>query len=204
MKTAVVLNGPNLNLLGLREPAVYGHTTLADVEALCRAAAAERGAEADCRQSNHEGVLIDWIHEAGRAHAEGLLAGVVFNAGAYTHSSVALHDAIRAIEVPREIPPLRAKLAVAPMIPRKLKHASFLRNREAIGCGLRKHTRREQHQDDRKRPHSCSSHFIFAPHLPTIAETSAPTPTTAIKRMIICPHGIAKLSVQPKHCLFTR
>ena len=91
----LVLNGPNLNLLGTREPAVYGHTTLADVEALCRAAAAERGAEVDCRQTNHEGVLIDWIHAAGVQHRAGDLAGVVFNAGAYTHTSVALHDAIK-------------------------------------------------------------------------------------------------------------
>ncbi len=91
----IVLNGPNLNLLGLREPAVYGHTTLADVEALCRAAAAERGAEADCRQSNHEGQLIDWIHEAGTQQRAGQLAGVVMNPGAYTHTSIALHDAIK-------------------------------------------------------------------------------------------------------------
>jgi 3-dehydroquinate dehydratase II len=96
----LVLNGPNLNLLGTREPAVYGHTTLADVEALCCAAAAERGAEAECRQSNHEGVLIDWIHAAGAQHRAGALAGVVFNAGAYTHTSVALHDAIKGSGVP--------------------------------------------------------------------------------------------------------
>ncbi len=96
----LVLNGPNLNLLGHREPTVYGHTTLADVEALCRAAALERGAEVDCRQSNHEGLLIDWIHEAGALHRAGKLAGVVFNAGAYTHTSVALHDAIKGSGVP--------------------------------------------------------------------------------------------------------
>jgi len=96
----LVLNGPNLNLLGTREPAVYGHTTLADVEALCRAAAAEHGAQAECRQSNHEGQLIDWIHAAGVAHRAGELAGVVFNAGAYTHTSVALHDAIKGAGVP--------------------------------------------------------------------------------------------------------
>ncbi|HMN74878.1 MAG TPA: type II 3-dehydroquinate dehydratase [Burkholderiaceae bacterium] len=95
MKTALVLNGPNLNLLGSREPAVYGAQTLADVEALCRAACAEHGLALDFRQSNHEGVLVDWIHEAGRAQAAGLLAGVVFNAGAYTHTSIALHDAIK-------------------------------------------------------------------------------------------------------------
>ena len=96
----LVLNGPNLNLLGTREPAVYGATTLADVEALCREAGAARGAEVQCRQSNHEGQLIDWIHEAGIAHREGRLAGIVFNAGAYTHTSVALHDAIKGSGVP--------------------------------------------------------------------------------------------------------
>lgn len=95
MKTALVLNGPNLNLLGSREPAVYGAQTLADVEALCREACAAHGLALDFRQSNHEGVLIDWIHEAGRAQAAGTLAGVVLNAGAYTHTSIALHDAIK-------------------------------------------------------------------------------------------------------------
>ena len=67
MKTILVLNGPNLNLLGTREPAVYGHTTLADVEVMCKAAGEKLGFVVDCRQSNHEGVLIDAIHEAGRA-----------------------------------------------------------------------------------------------------------------------------------------
>ena len=96
----LVLNGPNLNLLGTREPAVYGAATLADVEALCRETAAMHGLHAECRQSNHEGVLIDAIHEAGRAWAQGALVGVVFNAGAYTHTSVALHDAIKGTGVP--------------------------------------------------------------------------------------------------------
>ncbi|MBI3369890.1 MAG: type II 3-dehydroquinate dehydratase [Burkholderiales bacterium] len=100
MTKILVLNGPNLNLLGTREPAVYGSTTLADVEALCRDAAAKAGVQAECRQSNHEGVLIDWIHEAGVAHRAGQLIGVVFNAGAYTHTSVALHDAIKGAGVP--------------------------------------------------------------------------------------------------------
>jgi 3-dehydroquinate dehydratase-2 len=95
MKTVLVLNGPNLNLLGTREPAVYGAQTLADVEVLCAQACATHGFKLDFRQSNHEGVLIDAIHEAGRAQADGTLAGVVFNAGAYTHTSVALHDAIK-------------------------------------------------------------------------------------------------------------
>ena len=96
----LVLNGPNLNLLGQREPTVYGHATLADLEALCHATAAAQGAEVECRQSNHEGVLVDWIQEAGVRHRAGQLAGVVFNAGAYTHTSVALHDAIKGSAVP--------------------------------------------------------------------------------------------------------
>ena len=100
MKTALVLNGPNLNLLGTREPGVYGAQTLADVEALCRESCAAHGFALDFRQSNHEGVLVDWLHEAGRAHAAGTLAGVVFNAGAYTHTSIALHDAIKGTGVP--------------------------------------------------------------------------------------------------------
>ena len=89
MSTVLVLNGPNLNLLGTREPQVYGAQTLADVEARCRSAATANGWTVDFRQSNHEGQLIDWIHEAGRNHAGGTVAGVVFNAGAYTHTSVA-------------------------------------------------------------------------------------------------------------------
>ena len=91
-----VLNGPNLNLLGTREPDTYGHATLADVEALCRDTAAAFGLTADCRQSNHEGELIDAIHEAGKNRA----AGIVLNAGAYTHTSIALHDALKAVAVP--------------------------------------------------------------------------------------------------------
>lgn len=94
-KTALILNGPNLNLLGTREPAVYGAHTLADVEALCAKACATHGLTLDFRQSNHEGELVDWLHEAGRLQAAGKLAGVILNAGAYTHTSVALHDAIK-------------------------------------------------------------------------------------------------------------
>lgn len=95
MKTALVLNGPNLNLLGTREPAVYGSQTLADVQSLCQMACASHGFALDFRQSNSEGELVDWLHEAGRMQAAGNLAGVVLNAGAYTHTSVALHDAIK-------------------------------------------------------------------------------------------------------------
>ena len=95
MKTIFVLNGPNLNLLGTREPTVYGAQTLADVELLCAQACASHGFKLVFRQSNHEGALVDWIHEAGQLQADGALAGVVMNAGAYTHTSVALHDAIK-------------------------------------------------------------------------------------------------------------
>lgn len=95
MKTVLVLNGPNLNLLGTREPQVYGSQTLDDVQALCESACTTHGFALDFRQSNHEGVLVDWLHEAGRLHTAGTLAGVVLNAGAYTHTSVALHDAIK-------------------------------------------------------------------------------------------------------------
>lgn len=95
MKKILVLNGPNLNLLGTREPAVYGRETLADVERLCRDEAGKLGVDVECRQSNHEGDLVDWIQEAGRATAAGDATGVVLNAGAYTHTSVALHDAIK-------------------------------------------------------------------------------------------------------------
>ncbi len=95
MKTVMILNGPNLNLLGTREPQVYGSQTLADVQALCERACAANGFDLDFRQSNHEGELLDALHQAGRMHAAGSLAGVVLNAGAYTHTSVALHDAIK-------------------------------------------------------------------------------------------------------------
>lgn len=91
MKTIFVLNGPNLNMLGKREPSIYGTQTLDDIAAECRKAGAELGLEIDFRQSNHEGDLVSWIQEAGEA-----AAGIVLNAGAYTHTSIAIHDAIRA------------------------------------------------------------------------------------------------------------
>jgi 3-dehydroquinate dehydratase-2 len=96
MKTALVLNGPNLNLLGTREPSIYGAQTLADVEQLCAQACANHGLHLDFRQSNHEGELVDWLHQASSNPSAGTLAGVVLNAGAYTHTSIALHDAIKA------------------------------------------------------------------------------------------------------------
>ena len=95
-RTVLVLNGPNLNLLGTREPAIYGHDTLGDIAARLEARGAELGIAVECRQTNHEGVLVDWLHEAG---ARGLHA-VLLNAGAYTHTSIALLDAIKAIELP--------------------------------------------------------------------------------------------------------
>lgn len=91
----LVLNGPNLNMLGVREPEVYGVATLGDVEALCLRTAHELGLEAVCRQSNHEGELVTWIQEARNG-----FAGIVLNAGAYTHTSIALHDAIKAVGLP--------------------------------------------------------------------------------------------------------
>ena len=95
MKKILILNRPNLNLLGTREPAIYGAETLADVEKMCRDEGEKLGIAVDCRQSNHEGQLIDWIQEAGRDIAAGNLIGVVLNPGAFTHTSVALHDAIK-------------------------------------------------------------------------------------------------------------
>ena len=88
----LVLNGPNLNLLGLREPGHYGTATLADVEALCQTTGDAFGLSVTCQQSNHEGALIDALHGARDTHI-----GVVLNAGGYTHTSVALRDAISAI-----------------------------------------------------------------------------------------------------------
>jgi len=94
-KPVYVLNGPNLNMLGQREREVYGSTTLVDVEKHCRDHAAERGMAIEFRQTNSEGELISWIHEA-RDKA----CGIAINAGAYTHTSVALHDALKAAELP--------------------------------------------------------------------------------------------------------
>jgi 3-dehydroquinate dehydratase II len=98
--TVVVLNGPNLNLLGTREPGVYGARTLADVEKLCAEEAARLDLTVDFRQSNWEGQLIDWVHEAGAGCAEGRVLGAVINPGALTHTSLALHDAIRGAKLP--------------------------------------------------------------------------------------------------------
>ncbi len=93
--TIYLLNGPNLNLLGEREPAIYGKGTLADLEKLSQDAAADAGATLIFRQSNHEGELVDWIQEARRQ-----ASGLIINAGGYTHTSVAIHDALKVLTIP--------------------------------------------------------------------------------------------------------
>ena len=91
----LILNGPNLNLLGTREPQIYGSDKLSDVKALCDAKAIDLGFEVDFRQSNHEGTLVDWIQEALAG-----FSGLIINAAAYTHTSVAIHDALKALSIP--------------------------------------------------------------------------------------------------------
>jgi 3-dehydroquinate dehydratase-2 len=95
-QTVYVLNGPNLDLLGTREPEIYGHATLADVEKLCRATAKQHELAIEFRQSNHEGEIIDWIHEARDEQA----AGLIINPAGYTHTSVAILDALLALDAP--------------------------------------------------------------------------------------------------------
>ena len=94
--TVFVLNGPNLNLLGTREPEIYGSDRLADIETMLREQAGPLGLEISFHQTNHEGQLVDWLHEANRQEAK----AVLLNAAAYTHTSIALLDAIKAISVP--------------------------------------------------------------------------------------------------------
>jgi 3-dehydroquinate dehydratase-2 len=96
LPTVYVLNGPNLNLLGTREPEIYGYETLDDIAGRLEDQARTLGLAIDMRQSNHEGHLIDWLHEAASRGAK----AVLLNAGGYTHSSIALHDAIKSIRVP--------------------------------------------------------------------------------------------------------
>ncbi len=95
MKKFLLMNGPNLNMLGLRDPAIYGTDTLASIEAEVVAYGAQHGVQIDCFQSNHEGALIDKLHEA-----HGVYDGIVYNPGAHTHYSYALHDAVECIDVP--------------------------------------------------------------------------------------------------------
>ena len=95
MTSLLILNGPNLNLLGQRQPEIYGRTTLSEIEAMCVSVASELGASATCAQSNQEGALVEAIHAARGQHD-----GIILNAGAYTHTSIALMDAISASGVP--------------------------------------------------------------------------------------------------------
>ena len=90
----LVINGPNLNLLGIREPDIYGRETYDDLVGFIKAVAAESGVEVEVRQTNHEGVIVDWIQEC-----RGRFDALVLNAAAYTHTSVAIHDAIKAVQV---------------------------------------------------------------------------------------------------------
>jgi len=93
--TILILNGPNLNMLGIREPHIYGSSTLADIEAACAERAGELELDIDFRQSNHEGQIVDWIQEA-----RGSADGIILNPAGFTHTSVAIHDAIKAAGVP--------------------------------------------------------------------------------------------------------
>jgi 3-dehydroquinate dehydratase-2 len=95
MPDVLILNGPNLNLLGRREPAIYGHITLADIEAMCVAEGERLGLTVTCRQSNSEGQLVSWVQEV-----PGRFAGLILNAGAYSHTSIALLDAARLLDQP--------------------------------------------------------------------------------------------------------
>ena len=129
MQTIFILNGPNLNLFGTRQPEVYGHRTLADAEAACAALASEKGFAIDFRQSNHEGVLVDWIQEARDA-----AAGIVINPAALSHTSVAILDALNAFDGPV------VEVHVSNIHKREaFRHHSYVSARaEAViaGCGI--------------------------------------------------------------------
>ena len=129
MKTYLLMNGPNLDMLGVREPEVYGSQTLADLEELVRTYAEDKGVQLDCFQSNHEGALVDRLHEA-----HGTIDGIIYNPGAHTHYSYALRDAVGGIDVPvvevhisdvdaRE--PFRAVSVIAPACVAQIKGRGF-------------------------------------------------------------------------------
>jgi 3-dehydroquinate dehydratase-2 len=128
MTTIYVLNGPNLNLLGTRQPETYGHATLADVEALCRESAAVHGLTVEFRQSNHEGDIIDAIHEAGRNKA----VGIIINPGGYSHTSIAILDAVLGVALPTievHISNIHAR--------ESFRHRSYVsRGAQAVICGF--------------------------------------------------------------------
>ena len=127
MTSLLILNGPNLNLLGTRQPKIYGHATLLDVEKLCQDKAAAADIQIQFEQSNHEGALVDWIQAAKAKHD-----GIILNAGAYTHTSIALFDALTSIELPA------IELHVSNVFSREpFRHQSYISN-IAIGviCGF--------------------------------------------------------------------
>ena len=128
-KLITILNGPNLNLLGLREPDIYGHDTLDDVAAMCAEVGRELGLDSDLKQSNHEGVLVDWIHEARETSA-----GIIINAGALTHTSVALFDALNTFDGPV------IEVHISNIHKREaFRHHSFISARAEgviVGCGV--------------------------------------------------------------------
>lgn len=119
----LILNGPNLNRLGTREPEIYGATTLSDIEAMCRTACDEYGFDMDFRQSNHEGQLVDWIQEFCDRNG----AGVIINAAAYTHTSVAIHDALKLLG---KTPIIEVHIS-NPKEREAFRHFSFI---EAVAC----------------------------------------------------------------------
>lgn len=100
MSSILILNGPNLNMLGMREPDIYGHETLEDIDRLCHDFAKERNITITCKQSNHEGELIDWIQAASNEEEKQKYEGIIINAAAYTHTSLAIHDALKAVNLP--------------------------------------------------------------------------------------------------------
>ena len=127
MTSLLILNGPNLNLLGTRQPEIYGHATLQDVEKLCQDKAAAADIHIQFEQSNHEGTLVDWIQAAKAKHD-----GIILNAGAYTHTSIALFDALTSVELPA------IELHVSNVFSREpFRHQSYISN-IAIGviCGF--------------------------------------------------------------------
>lgn len=98
MQTILIINGPNLNMLGLRDPALYGSKTLDDIQQLCADTAADLDLRVHCRQSNYEGEIVTWLQEAAARPSP--YAGVILNAGAYTHTSIAIHDALELLAIP--------------------------------------------------------------------------------------------------------
>lgn len=129
-ETILILNGPNLNLLGTREPEIYGATTLADIEANCHAHAEAVGVSIDFRQSNTEGELVDWVQQA-----RGTASAIIINAAAYTHTSVALHDALKATGLPI------VELHLSNVYKREsFRHKSFISSvADGVMCGFGAH-----------------------------------------------------------------